>query len=165
MFLQRRRAAGKSSAGPDEIAERVNRPVGLAKELWPGVQVVRTKITDETKLIRAKSLPVSLDPLCRLFDQLQITTRLLPRLCARQLVHQDDLRPERRHHLRAFRRITFRHQRHEWIPLDAADNRQPGPGIATGQLQNSLSRFQTPVGFGIGDDLPGNSIFFSTSPD
>ena len=75
-----------------------------------------------------------------------------------QLIHQDDFRTQCPHHARSLHGITPGHHRYEGVPLDAAHDCQPRPGIAAGKFDHGLARRQSTRGFGIGNNLAGDAV-------
>ena len=104
---------------------RSDRAACLAEELRPGVQVMCAEVAGLAELIGPERAPLGRDPLRDLLDQHQIAARHLAGDGGGQLIHQDDLGAERRHHARALHRVAAQHYGHEAIALDPAHHRDP----------------------------------------
>ncbi len=148
----------KRSPRPDEIAEGVDAPPRLPDELRPGMQIVGAEVAGQQELIGTEGVARRDDTLRLPFNPLQIPAGDLPRLGVRQLINEDDLRPERGHHARPLDGVAPGHDGHERISLDAADNRQPRSRVPAGQLDHGLSRTEASIGFGIFDHLQGDAV-------
>ncbi|MCZ7572579.1 MAG: hypothetical protein M5U01_28830 [Ardenticatenaceae bacterium] len=123
-----------------------------------GVHVVGAEIPLLPKLVGPKGPPFCDNPAGFLLDQFQVATRHLSRHGGRQLIHQNDLRAQRCHHPGPFNRVPAGHHGDKGILLDPADNRQSGPRIATGKLDDRLARLERARRLRILDHLAGNAI-------
>jgi hypothetical protein len=127
------------------------------------VEVVRTKIAFQSKLIRTKGISFQYDFLSLLLNLVQVATGYLSGNRSRQLVYQDDFRAQCIHHSCTFCRVAPGHDGYEGIPLHSAHNCQTGSGVSTGEFHNGLPGFEVATFFGVLDDLFGDSVFFGKS--
>ena len=118
------------------------------------------KLPSQPELVGAKRAAFDDDVLCRLLHQRQVAARYLAGHGAGELIHQHDLRAEGAHHARPFHRVTARHDRHEWVALDRADDGKAGTGVAAGQLDDRLAGTQQAVRLGVLDHLAGDAVLF-----
>ena len=138
-FFQGPGHAGICPAGAEEIGKGVDGPAALIPQFRTSGLVVGKPCAVALELVGPKRSKSRGQALRFFFHQFQVAPGNAARHGARLLVDQNHSRPQRGHHSGALLRISFRHDRHEGIALDGADNGKARAHIARRQFHDRLA--------------------------